>query len=756
MKEQLLAILQLIEQPGFFCTSQEIPPIFLNLEIENVGEVGLPLTASQAKAIITQCHQAPYGKGEETVVDTRVRNVWELNPEKFEIKNPVWQKLLNDICGDIKTNLGVATDIYSEIYKLLIYETGSFFLPHRDTEKMDGMFATLIIVLPSKHEGGELIIRHDGEEKCFAFGGEESNHKIRYAAFYADCEHEVKPVTSGYRCCLVYNLALKQKKYSQVFAPKHSDIVNQLTETLREIEIPADENKLVVLLDHQYTEAELSFNTLKNKDRVQAQFLMKAAENAGYKAYLALVTLWESGDAEGNEYDDDDYYSYKHGRRSTQKSDDEYEMGEVYDSSLTVDNWIDSDDNNQDFGEMRVLESEIVATTELMKDRKADRAEYEGFTGNAGCTLDHWYYRAAIALWKNEQHFSVLAHRNQYSAIPGLQEMLAKNPTDLGDCKKFAEIILEKWRADSFGENCSQQMLEILIQLDDEKLARRFINEILPKNFYGKEGDALRTLCQKYGWASFEYALTTLSNQAENKKIAAFSAILEKLTEGEIQDEQKTLGIILAENTLDNFAKCSLIPTKSYYAPSVTSDEKETFFTSIFKTLCYLQQPELLTKLGRLLNSDNAKFDLHSLRIPLVTELHDWLVSKNITSGEFVSAFFTPVFDETKHLATMLIEPPKDWQREVILDCKCEYCQNFSTFLHSPTEKEFSLKKKEDFRVHIENQVKQYKIDVDCKTETRKGSPYTLICTKNQASYDRAKKQQAEDIALFEDLKRIS
>jgi hypothetical protein len=58
-------------------------------------------------------------------------------------------------------------------------------------------------------------------------------------------------------------------------------------------------------------------------------------------------------------------------------------------------------------------------------------------------------------------------------------------------------------------------MLQSLIQIDDEKLTRRFMDEILTKNFFGKEGAELRTLCEKYGWASFEYALTTLSNQTE-------------------------------------------------------------------------------------------------------------------------------------------------------------------------------------------------------------------------------------------------
>ena len=33
----------------------------------------------------------------------------------------------------------------ADLYKLLVYDPGSFFVNHRDTEKAAGMFATLII-----------------------------------------------------------------------------------------------------------------------------------------------------------------------------------------------------------------------------------------------------------------------------------------------------------------------------------------------------------------------------------------------------------------------------------------------------------------------------------------------------------------------------------------------------------------------------------------------------------------------------------
>ena len=57
------------------------------------------------------------------------------------------------------TELGlVPAAATTSLYKLLLYEPGSFFLPHRDTEKGDRMFATLVIVLPSIYEVLPLLL----------------------------------------------------------------------------------------------------------------------------------------------------------------------------------------------------------------------------------------------------------------------------------------------------------------------------------------------------------------------------------------------------------------------------------------------------------------------------------------------------------------------------------------------------------------------------------------------------------------------
>jgi len=57
----------------------------------------------------------------------------------------------------VAEGLGVNGPIEAELYKLLVYDEGSFFVSHRDTEKVPGMFATLVLVLPSTSTGGACV-----------------------------------------------------------------------------------------------------------------------------------------------------------------------------------------------------------------------------------------------------------------------------------------------------------------------------------------------------------------------------------------------------------------------------------------------------------------------------------------------------------------------------------------------------------------------------------------------------------------------
>lgn len=89
---------------------------------------------------------------------------------------------------------------------------GSFFKAHRDTPRGTNMFASLVIVYPTKHEGGALVFRHEGKEFRFDSATEIQQAGVpsmAFVAFYSDMEHEVEPVTTGYRVTLTYNIYIE-------------------------------------------------------------------------------------------------------------------------------------------------------------------------------------------------------------------------------------------------------------------------------------------------------------------------------------------------------------------------------------------------------------------------------------------------------------------------------------------------------------------------------------------------------------------
>jgi len=217
--ETLIHSLAKVDRPGDVCVAGDLPLTMPGLVVDGLGILRLPLGETQAHELIACCRQAPYGKGTKTLVDTNVRSVWELDAGQFQISNPDWDRLIDLIIGKMQQKLGLKKcKLDAHLYKLLVYEQGSFFLPHRDGEKLDRMVATLVVVLPSVHEGGVLIVSHDGHQREITFTGAASGYKLSYAGFYADCQHEVRPLKSC-RSALMWFLRSRRISGGQINCP---------------------------------------------------------------------------------------------------------------------------------------------------------------------------------------------------------------------------------------------------------------------------------------------------------------------------------------------------------------------------------------------------------------------------------------------------------------------------------------------------------------------------------------------------------
>ena len=749
--EAIQKALQKIERPGTFVTYGVIDPCFLGLEITEIGTVGLPLSENQAQAIIEHSYQAPYGRGEETILDMEVRRTWQMDSQNIHIQNPQWQLIMRDLVAQIAKQLGLGKrSVSHHLYKLLVYETGDFFTSHRDTEKVDNMFATLLIALPSEHEGGELFVRHGGQEEMIYFGGEDKRYQIQYAAFYADCKHEVKPVTRGYRCCLVYNLALEDTRH-QPMAPDNSVSVGQLNKLLKKHFKQKHSQKMAILLEHQYTKTGFSFANLKNADRMKVEVLFQAAKSAECEAYLAMVTLWESGDAEG-------YYGDYYGG-----NEDDCEMGEVYDSSLSVDYWIAADGIEKPFGKINIDEEEIVSEISL-EARGVTQQEVHEAAGNEGVSIERWYRQAALVIWPKQQRFHQLCQAGQHYAIPQLHAMVQNlatsgQTTDTESkqhCQQFATEIINAWdTSDHYSTikddyTASQTMLELLATIGDVELLQKFMQSILTQTLSGKEGKTIIKVCKQHGWLTLQEELVLMVKQ--DKNALAFVSLFEQLCMFEEDTERLTVCKVLAPKVFAAIKANDNNRQQHSYWFRTTQDDKLNPVESLLKSLCQIDELKILTKAVTYFSNDEANYPLHTKLIPAVKKLAPF--ARQTRSGVPFQQLSKHCIDDLKKRTKAKVVMPKDWKQDITLSCTCADCQELQQFLKAPAEQVHRFRVRKDRRQHLHQQIDRHKCDMSHQTE-RKGSPHTLVCTKNYSSYEKRQKQWEIDKKLLKELQRI-
>ncbi|KAF9256779.1 hypothetical protein L218DRAFT_965986 [Marasmius fiardii PR-910] len=159
------------------------------------------------------CDKATFGRAKEDVLDESYRKAGKMDLDRFSSKlDSHVVRLLPKILPQLLNGTDLERDVEAELYKLNVYDTGSFFRVHKDTPRSNHMFGSLVVVFPTPHTGGQLVLRHDGSELTFDSGtllspnASNPDNTIAYVTFFSDVEHEVLPVTSGYRITLTYNL----------------------------------------------------------------------------------------------------------------------------------------------------------------------------------------------------------------------------------------------------------------------------------------------------------------------------------------------------------------------------------------------------------------------------------------------------------------------------------------------------------------------------------------------------------------------
>jgi len=262
-----------------------------SVEINGFGPVPLPVVDIVAQQLIPFMEQAPFGHKDKTVIDTTVRKTWQLDGKSIAFSKAFEDALEDTVVRKIAPFFGIPSDMIAfKPHKFLLYDQGAHFTAHRDSEKEPLMFGSLVVELPSVYEGGSLNVEHGDKSLSFSFGDGVAAH---YTAFFADCIHDFKPITSGYRAAMTYNLVLKNQPETpqplMTLSSEEAAQSNQLTKAIAEwrdnTNVP---NRLAVLLAHEYTKQSFSSTTLKGEDRVVLERLRRATP-PGVALFASLI-----------------------------------------------------------------------------------------------------------------------------------------------------------------------------------------------------------------------------------------------------------------------------------------------------------------------------------------------------------------------------------------------------------------------------------------------------------------------------------
>jgi len=761
-KSALLNALHAIGEAHEFAVSGSLDLVLPGLRVEGVGEIGLPVAPDDARALIGVAERAPFGRGEETVVDPAVRSVWQIGPERVAFGNPKWKGLVTSVVRTVKEAFAIRRPIQARLYKLLVYETGSHFAAHKDSEKEDGMFATLVVYLPSRHAGGRLVVRHAGAEKAFDLDGQTSSYMLQYAAFYTDCEHEIEPLKDGFRVALVYNLLLANAKAS-VAAPEYSKQTAAVSAALARLFEDEAMERVAIGLQHEYSEAGLAPSRLKGADRPRFHALAQAAAERDYECSLALMTHYQVGEAE-----EDSLYgraSRGRGRRGWWGGwsgdwddldvDDEdlegVEIAEVYEESWGLEHWVAVDGRPRDLSRMEL------SPDELVRDPKRELSyeqSVQGPTGNEGISVERWYRQAVVVLWPRSNYVDLLAREGPAFAVPALAAMIesSDDPSADPELLRFATAILDQWgrrlvytsRTD---DAVVIQMLDSLAHLTDAELAGRFIRQTVVDAVNAQTATGLLALCNRLGWTSCQDPLVEMvAAQAEPDRfpeVAGLVALLEELcvADGPMTEPRRSV----CSAMMEAFARVAAAlddrsPTDWRNRPVL---ERRDVLAPTTIALRAIDRLDLFAGFVDRALADPERYDLRDVLVPAALALH----AKDATLDADPAArrLRQHVVAELRAATASRPTEPTDWHQDVDLRHACADCLELAAFARDREAHVHRFKAGKERRRHLHQQISALKLDMTHVTE-REGRPFTLVCTKTRDTYKRAVAQHEADL----------
>jgi len=766
MLDEVTAALAAIEADGAFATELACGSDDLHLEVEGVGPIRFPISAATARKLCAVASQAPFGRRGETLHDASVRDTWEIAGSRIKIQARTWRRTLEPQVAIIRRHLGLPEGgaLTATLDKMLVYGPGQFFASHQDSERADDMVGSLVVELPSRHVGGALVIEHRGEQKVFR-GAPRGVLDLSLLAFYADCHHEVKPVESGYRITLTYHLTFRGAPGGR--APLPLSAAERLTASIKayfatpvarpySISAPDRPDRLIYLLDHEYTQKSLRWGHLKDADQRRTDALREVAEHLDCEVFLALADVHENWSC------DEDDWDGGYGRRGRYRRDHDsrevrdaqsYELIELMETDVELRHWVGPDGLVVPFIAANPASGEV-CSTRASTEMDPFKSEHEGNMGNYGNTVDRWYHRAALVMWPRERDFVMRAKVSPSWAVKHLASRIKAGA--MIEARLRVNQLLPFWSVTASQETGSAfvlQLLTVSASLNDADLAFGLLSRLGQHRLRHRAAPALAALVERYGvsWAQRIFAAWS---ECVRYDAPPWLPVLPRL--GKVLTASGKQGEALAPWLLSREAASF----KKRYAGELRlpeglrnerADRHLDDLLALLETAAEIGAPDLRDDLLAFLVAPETALPFMAAGALLQK------VREGRAPAAVRSLGLQPLY---RHVVEMLevvlaakVRSSDDWSIEPPSGCKCELCKELSAFLRDRARIEYAWPLAKEGRQHLHGILDRHGLPVTHMT-IRRGRPQTLVLTKGTALFARDKASRARQNALLDWLKK--
>ena len=282
-----------------------------------------------------------------------------------------------------------------------------------------------------------------------------------------------------------------------------------------------------------------------------------------------------------------------------------------------------------------------------------------------------------------------------------------------------------------------------LLELDEPELVQRFLEQVMTVDGKMRFDRSFARFCKRHDWPRFKASLSAVINATSAATIARNAELLQSISR---QKHKKVERISLCRQLAGQFVSALIVFDDQEEVPHWQSEklDRSALLVSLVDAMLAVDSEESLSRLIDQVLTRADKYNLTKAQLPAIFALESRLIKLhefNDTILHWLTESRTALETRTRHAP----EKPSDYRRSQKPSCKCEPCRKLNDFLDDPKQKQLRIATAKRNRRHLHQSIDRSGCDLTHVTE-RRGSPYTLVCTKTTASYRAACRMHKRDL----------